>query len=125
VLPLAVSTFKISMPISWITGAVFLGRLYGVPLSFGAIVTLAISAVVMSFSTPGIPSGSLLIMAPFLGELGLPSEGIGILIALDMFPDMFKTTANVTGDLAVATIVARVSNAPVRAPPPVYEARQP
>ena len=124
VLPLAVSTFKIVTPISWITGAVFLGRLYGVPLSPGEIIILAILAVFMSFSAPGIPSGGLLIIVPFFSELRLPPEGIGILIALDMFPDMFKTAANVTGDMAVATIVARLSNAPVYAPPPVYGAQQ-
>ncbi len=61
----------------------------------------------MSFYSPGIPSGGLLLMAPLYMAAGLPVEGLAILIAVDMIPDMFKTVLNVTADMTVATVVAR------------------
>jgi Na+/H+-dicarboxylate symporter len=47
------------------------------------------------------------LVAPLYASLGLPVEGIGILIALDLLPDVFKTLSNVTADMAAATILAR------------------
>jgi Na+/H+-dicarboxylate symporter len=61
---------------------------------------------VLSFYSPGIPSGGLFVMAPIYQAFGLPLEGIGVLIALDLIPDMFLTAANVTGNMAVAALVA-------------------
>jgi Na+/H+-dicarboxylate symporter len=58
---------------------------------------------------PGIPGGSIIIMAPVLMDAGLPIEGIGILLGADTIPDMFRTTANVTGHLAAATVVSRAA----------------
>ena len=58
----------------------------------------------ISFSVPGIPSGSLFLLAPVLVDIGLPAEGVGILIAVDVIPDMFKTLANVTSHLTSAVL---------------------
>jgi proton glutamate symport protein len=66
-------------------------------------------AVILSFTTPGVPAGGLLVAAPLFTTAGVPVEGIGLLIALDMIADMFRAPANVTADLAVATILARQS----------------
>jgi Na+/H+-dicarboxylate symporter len=107
VLPLAVATFKVSTPPTYVVGALFVAHLYGIQLSVQDILTLAALAVVLSFSAPGIPSGGLIVFASVLPSVGLPTEAIGILIALDVFPDAARTMANVTADLAVATIVAR------------------
>ena len=85
----------------------FIAHLYGIDLSTQQILTLAALGLVLSFSAPGIPSGGLIVFAFVLPSVGLPTEAIGILIALDVFPDAARTIANVTADLAVATIVAR------------------
>jgi Na+/H+-dicarboxylate symporter len=106
VLPLAVATFKMSTPITHLAGAIFLSRLYGVPLSGLQLLTIAALGVILSFSSPGIPSGSLVIMVPVLLSVGLPAEGIGILIAADVLPDATKTILNVTGDIVAATVIA-------------------
>jgi len=63
--------------------------------------------VLTSFSAPGIPGGSIIVMVPVLTSIGLPIEGLGILLGVDTIPDIFRTTANVTGQLTAATIVAR------------------
>ena len=104
-LPLGVSIFRPNVAVSWIVGGLFIGQLFGLPFGVQAIATFYVAAIVMSFSVPGIPSGSLFIIAPLLPTVGLPVEGVGILIALDVVPDIFKTMLNVTGHLTVATVV--------------------
>ena len=106
VLPAAVSLFKYASPIVRITGTFFVASLFGIELSFieGASIVAGIGA--LSFYSPGIPSGGLFVMAPLYQAFGLPLEGIGILIALDIIPDMFITMSNVTADLAVAAVVS-------------------
>ena len=106
-LPLAVSTFRLNQPISWTTMALFAAALYGVDLPLATVATLAATSVLLSFSVPGIPSGSLFVVAPFFAGIGIPAESVGLLIALDLVPDVFKTTSNVTGHLAAVTLVAR------------------
>src|SRR6185503_12600810 len=76
VLPLAVSTFKFSAPIAWIAGALFLAKLYGITLDPQKVVLLGAISVILSFSSPGIPHGSLVLAAPLYASLGLPVEGI-------------------------------------------------
>ena len=113
VLPLAVSTFKINTPIADLAGPLFIAQLYGVALGPAQIATMALLAIAMSFSNPGIPSGGMFaVTAPVLLAVGLPVEGIGLLIAADAIPDIFNTVINVTGDMAVATILSR-DDAPV------------
>ena len=107
VLPLAVSTFKIAAPVSWTVGALFVGWFYGVPLHLGGLATIAFAAVFLAFAVPGIPRGAFIMLTPLFLTLGLPAEGIGILIAIDAIPDLFATVLNTTGDLAAAVLVAR------------------
>ena len=107
VLPLAVSTFKIAGPVSWSVGALFVGWFYGVPLHAAELASIGFAAVFLAFGVPGIPRGAFIMLAPLFLAIGLPVEGIGILIAVDAIPDTFATALNVTGDLAAAVIVAR------------------
>lgn len=107
VLPLAVSTFKVATPITWLVGTAFLARLYGVTLETSSYLTIVLLAIVLSLTTPGVPQGAQLMLAPLLTGLGIPAEGIGLLIAVDTIPDLFGTMTNVTGDLVAGTVVAR------------------
>jgi proton glutamate symport protein len=106
VLPLAVSTFKIAGPVSWTVGALFVGWFYGVPLGARELGTIAFAAIFLAFAAPGVPRGAFIMLTPLFLAIGLPPEGIGILIAVDVLPDTFATVLNVTGDLAATAIVA-------------------
>lgn len=107
VLPLGVSAFKLTAAIYWLIGALLVARLYGLDLSTSQIATIAVASVILNASTPGIPSGGLLIQAPLYSAMGLPLEGLGVLIAIDTIPDMFKSMINVTADMVVATLLDR------------------
>jgi proton glutamate symport protein len=104
VLPLAVSIFRVNVPMAWVVGVIFLGKLYGVELDLVTVGSVIVTSTLFSFSVPGIPSGSLFILAPVLVNLGLPAEAVGVLIAVDVIPDIFKTTANVTAHLTAAVL---------------------
>lgn len=107
VLPLAVSTFKSATPVLWLIAAIFLGRLYGVPLNMIQLIVIALTGILTSFSIPGVPHGWLLVISPLIATMGIPAEGIGLLIAVDAIPDIFGTTLNVTADMHAAAIVSR------------------
>jgi Na+/H+-dicarboxylate symporter len=107
VLPLAASTFKVAAPVSWTIGALFVAWFYGVELHAGQLATIALAATFLSFAVPGVPRGAFLMLAPLFLAIGLPVEGIGILIAVDVVPDLFATVLNTTGHLTAAVLVAR------------------
>jgi len=107
VLPFAVSLFKFASPVGRATGTYFIARLYGIELGPAEIAIIAAAIGLLSFYSPGIPSGGLLIMTPLYASLSLPIEGIGILIALDLLIDMAITPTNVTANLTAAAILTR------------------
>ncbi|MGH7468259.1 MAG: dicarboxylate/amino acid:cation symporter, partial [Longimicrobiales bacterium] len=107
VLPLAISSFRLSSPVNWPIGALFIARLYGIELDATALATIALASVVLNPASPAVPSGGLFVQAPVYMAVGLPVEGLGILIAIDAIPDIFKTLLNVTADMSVLTVVAR------------------
>jgi Na+/H+-dicarboxylate symporter len=66
-----------------------------------------VTAILTSFSLPGVPHGWLLVITPLVATMGIPAEGIGLLIAVDVVPDIVATALNVTGDMAAAALVSR------------------
>lgn len=111
-IPLAASMFRAGAGIGQTVGVLFIAKLYGVDLDAAQLATVAVTSLVTSFSVPGVPGGSILVMIPVLMAAGIPVEGIGILLGVDTIPDMFRTTTNVTGHMAAAVIVSRGEQAP-------------
>jgi proton glutamate symport protein len=104
-LPFSASLYRLGSAVALPVGVIFIATLYGQPLNPGQYFVVGATSVLLSFSVPGIPGGSILIMAPVLLAVGLPVEGIGILLGVDTIPDMFRTTANVTGTMAAAVVL--------------------
>ena len=105
VLPAAVTLFKFASPLARTAGTYFIAALYGIDLTVSEFVVIALAVGLLSFYSPGIPSGGLLIMTPVYLALGLPVEGIGLLIAIDLIVDMFITAANVTANLGATMML--------------------
>jgi DAACS family dicarboxylate/amino acid:cation (Na+ or H+) symporter len=85
----------------------FLAQVYGVELSLPQQVTVVLMSVLAGIGTAGVPGGSLPLVAILLTRVGIPAEGIGIILGVDRILDMCRTTLNVTGDIAVAVCVDR------------------
>jgi DAACS family dicarboxylate/amino acid:cation (Na+ or H+) symporter len=85
----------------------FLAQVYGVELGLAAQATVVLICVLAGIGTAGVPAGSLPVIATISGLVGVPTEGIGLLLGVDRLLDMCRTTVNVGGDLVVAVLVAR------------------
>ena len=85
----------------------FLAQFFGVDLSLGQQFIVMLVCILGGVGTAGVPAGSLPVIAMILAMVGVPPEGIGLILGVDRFLDMCRTTLNVTGDLVVATVVSR------------------
>jgi DAACS family dicarboxylate/amino acid:cation (Na+ or H+) symporter len=94
----------------------FLAQFYGVELALPQQLTVVAICILGGIGTAGVPGGSLPVIAMMLGMIGVPVEGLGIVLGVDRFLDMCRTTLNVTGDLAAAVVVARGERAGAPAP---------
>lgn len=109
VLPLAVSLFRITSPIQYLGVVSFIAWAYGIDLSASTLAICVALSVVISIGSVGLP-GSAIFMGtnlPVVQAAGLPVEPMGLLVAVDMIPDIFATLGNVTADLTVTSKVAR------------------
>lgn len=88
--------------------AVFIAQAYGVSLGFGELFLLVLMALLTSVGVAGIPAASLVAISLILTSLGLPLEGIGLILAVDRLLDMCRTTVNVLSDSVAAVVVARL-----------------
>ena len=100
----------------------FLAQVFGVPLSLGQQGVVLVLAVLTAIGTAGVPGGSLPLMMVVLASVGVPAEGIAIILGVDRILDMCRTTLNVAGDLTAAVYVARTEPVIVDLPVPVPEA---
>ena len=84
---------------------VFIAQVYGVDLSVGDLAAVVLTATMASIGTAGVPGAGLIILALVLEQVGLPVEGIAMIIGVDRLLDMVRTAVNVTGDATVSLIV--------------------
>jgi DAACS family dicarboxylate/amino acid:cation (Na+ or H+) symporter len=85
----------------------FLAQFFGVELSLAQQVTVMFVCILGGIGTAGVPAGSLPVVALICGMVGVPPEGIGLILGVDRFLDMCRTTLNVTGDLMLAAVVSK------------------
>jgi len=85
----------------------FLAQFYGVDLSLTQQFTGVFICILGGIGTAGVPAGSIPVVIMILGLVGVPAEGIGMILGVDRFLDMCRTTLNVTGDLAAAVVVSK------------------
>ncbi|WP_154222635.1 dicarboxylate/amino acid:cation symporter [Marinicella rhabdoformis] len=86
---------------------VFIANAYGVDLTTTQLLTVVLMATMASVGSAGVPSAGLVMLQGVLLQVGLPIEGIGIILGIDRLLDMTRTAVNITGDAAVTCIVAK------------------
>lgn len=92
----------------------FLAQYFGIDLSLAQQVTVMLVCILGGIGTAGVPSGSLPVIALICVMVGVPAEGIGLVLGVNHFLDMCRTTVNVTGDLGIAAMVSRGESDPPR-----------
>lgn len=85
--------------------AVFVAQVMGIELSFVQMITIVVVATLSSVGTPGVPGGSIVMLMLVLGSIGIPAEGLALILGMDRPLDMLRTVVNVTGDATVACLV--------------------
>jgi len=91
----------------------FLAQYFGVDLTVGQQITVMFVCILGGIGTAGVPSGSLPVIALICAMVGIPPEGIGLVLGVNHFLDMCRTTVNVTGDLGIAAMVSRGESDPL------------
>lgn len=87
----------------------FLAQVYGVDLSIAQQFQVVLMSVLAGVGTAGVPGGSLPLIMILVQQMGIPAEGMGIILGVDRFLDMCRTTLNVSGDLVIAALVSKES----------------
>jgi Na+/H+-dicarboxylate symporter len=94
----------------------FLAQFFGVDLTWSQQLMVMLVCILGGVGTAGVPGGSLPVVAMILAMVGVPPEGIGLVLGVDRLLDMCRTTLNVTGDLVAATVISageeRAASAP-------------
>ncbi|QPK62425.1 dicarboxylate/amino acid:cation symporter [Methylomonas sp. LL1] len=85
----------------------FLAQVYGVDLSLSQQIQVVLMAILAGIGTAGVPGGSLPLIMILTQQIGIPAEGMGLILGVDRFLDMCRTTLNVSGDLVIAALVDR------------------
>ena len=89
---------------------VFIANIYNVDLGMGGYLTVIMMSVLASIGTAGVPGVGLIMLSMVFAQVGLPIEGIGLILGVDRLLDMIRTAVNVSGDAVVSTVVAKSEN---------------
>ena len=87
--------------------AIFIAQVFQTDLSFGAQLGIVLAATMASVGAAGVPGAGMITLALVLTSAGIPTVGLALILGVDRILDMFRTAVNVTGDLAVTTVMAR------------------
>ena len=85
--------------------AVFIATLYGIDLTLGNQLTILLTATLASIGTAGAPQVGIIMLTLVLQSIGIPLEGIALILGVERFLDMARTTVNITSDLSCASVV--------------------
>ncbi len=98
---------------------VFLAWLFDIPLPTALVWAALLATIIVSFTVPSIPSGSIVSLAPAMATVGIPFDGMAVLFGIDRIPDAARTATNVTGTLAATLVADRLEkeHAAARKPP--------
>ena len=108
VLPLGISVNMNGTAIYQAMSAIFIAKAYNIPLDVYSYVTLMMTAILSAIGTAGVPGGGFIMLSTVLASIGLPLEGLALLVGIDRLREMVTTVVNILGDSAVAVYVAKL-----------------
>ena len=85
--------------------AVFIAQIYGIPLGITDQITIVLMATLASVGAAGVPAAGIITLAMVLKQIGIPLEGIALILGVDRFLDMCRTTTNIIGDMACSVVI--------------------
>lgn len=103
----------------------FLAQVFGIHLDLLTQVIVVIMSVITAVGVAGVPSGSIPLLVMVMGMVGIPGEGIALILGVDRILDMCRTVPNVTGDLLTSLVITRSEGLPFRVPDPAGSDRGP
>jgi Na+/H+-dicarboxylate symporter len=109
ILPIGASVNRSGSALYQGSAVVFLGHLYGAAISPGDLVAALLATFLVALTIAPVPSASVVTLPPALAAVGVPLDGLGLLLGIDRIPDMFRTMVNVTGDVAAVVVVRRTA----------------
>lgn len=107
VLPLGVTINMDGTSLYQAVASVFIAQVMGIDLSLGQMLTILIMAVMASIGSAGVPGAGMVMLIIVLNSVGIPLEGLALILAVDRPLDMFRTVVNVTGDAMIATLLGK------------------
>lgn len=107
VIPLGTTINMAGTALYQVIATLFLAQVYQVDVSLSGLLLVVVLAVGASIGSPGTPGIGIVILAMMLGTVGIPAEGIALIIGVDRILDMSRTTLNVAGDLVAASVIDR------------------
>ncbi len=110
VLPLGATVNMDGTSLYQAVAAVFLAQVYGMHLGLGAQLTIIVTATLASIGSAAVPGAGIVMLVIVLTAVGIPTEGIALIFAVDRPLDMLRTAVNVTGDTTIASIIASGEN---------------
>ena len=90
---------------------VFLGHLYGASVGPGELIAALFATFLVALTIAPVPSASVVTLPPALAAVGVPIDGLGLMLGIDRIPDMFRTVVNVTGSVVATAVVRRTADA--------------
>jgi len=110
VLPLGATINMDGTSLYQAVAAVFLAQVYGMDLTFGQQLTIILTATLASIGSAAVPGAGMVMLVIVLTSVGIPTEGIALIFAVDRPLDMLRTAVNVTGDTSITSIIASQEN---------------
>lgn len=110
ILPIGASVNRSGSALYQGSAVVFLGHLYGAAISPGELLGALLATFLVALTIAPVPSASVVTLPPALAAVGVPLDGLGLLLGIDRIPDMFRTMVNVTGDVAAVAVVRRTTD---------------
>jgi Na+/H+-dicarboxylate symporter len=110
VLPIGAAVNRSGSALYQGSAVIFLGHLYGASVSPGELIAALFATFLVALTIAPVPSASVVTLPPALAAVGVPLDGLGILLGIDRIPDMFRTVVNVTGNVVATAVVRRTAD---------------